>query len=100
MHTKGGSADALLADISTTINDGLGVADYRRKKASLDLVARSPRNLDGEGLIRKLFDRLDANWKAALARPPRPSLENFRWCVPKLNISGENQSWEVKSSGL
>jgi hypothetical protein len=95
MDPKRASTDTLLAGINATINDCLGVADFRTKKASLDLVARGSRNLNGKELIRKLFDRLDGNWKGALARPHRASLKNFRWRVPKLDISGENPSREV-----
>jgi hypothetical protein len=95
-NTKQIPTDLLFAGIDSIINDNLRVSNFRTKRASLDLADRNPLTVDGEGLVTSLFQQLNANWNAALNCSPSPSLENFRWHVPKPSVSPRNTSPEVK----
>jgi hypothetical protein len=74
----------------------LGIKNFRTRTAALQFFARKPFVLDGEGFVRAVFDRLDANWRAILPRVSKPpSMQNFRWHEPKSSIGDGNASPEV-----
>jgi hypothetical protein len=96
MEIKDDIAVGLFDGFQDIVDVHLGIKKFRTRTAALQFFARKPFVLDGEGFVRAVFDRLDANWRAIMPRVSKPpSMQNFRWHHPKSSIGDGNASPEV-----
>ncbi|WP_119269793.1 hypothetical protein [Taklimakanibacter deserti] len=87
---------SLFDGVDHFVSDFLGITSCRHWSAVLELDRRGVSDFDGPALVTGLFSQISANWHACLAELERfPSVENWRWFDPKVNISPHNASPEV-----